>query len=131
MDSLNTKICGIVVHGDKRGRDLGFPTANLQLTSNADHKFGVYACRVAILEGDYTGQYKGCASIGCRPMFGRNAPNLEVYIINFDGNLYGMSISVELIEFLRPELVFDCVTSLIDAISRDVVKTKMVLSEDA
>ena len=128
VTSIQT-ITGPVVHGFKRGRDLGFPTANVELTGDNMPEFGVYAARVDVPGGDHIGAYSGCASVGSRPMFGKNVPNLEVFILDFKGDLYGQEIRVELVEYLRPELVFDELDALIEAMGRDVKMARAILAE--
>ena len=108
------RIEGPVQHGDKRGRALGFPTANLRLDRLHQPRFGVYAALVDVLSGPHRGRYRGAASIGVRPTFGVNAPNLEVYLLDFDGDLYGEALSVALVAYLRPELRFDAVEPLVE-----------------
>jgi len=92
-------VSGDVVHGDKRGRELGFPTANLRLDPSCGLKHGIYAVRVAI--GDM--RYDGVANFGVRPMFDNGAPLLEVFLFDFDGELYGQMIDVAFIGWIRPE----------------------------
>ena len=116
------RIEGPVRHGDKRGRTLGYPTANLSLDGLAPPRFGVYAVRVDVLEGPHKGRYDGVASLGVRPMFGRNEPNFEVHLFDFAGDLYGSRVSAALVAWLRPELTFDGLPALIaqmDADSRE------------
>ena len=74
------RIDGPVIHGEKRGRTLNYPTANMDLTGLHLPKFGVYAVTVDILSGPHAGQAKGVASLGVRPMFGENVPNLETFM---------------------------------------------------
>lgn len=113
------RIDGVVSHGDKRGRDLGFPTANLVLEDLLLPRFGVYAVEVDVLDGPQAGRYEGAASLGVRPTFGVNAPNLEVYLFDFSGDLYGREMSVALVSFLRGEERFDDVQALIDRMHAD------------
>ena len=70
-------------------------------------RLGVYAVMVDVLTGPHRGSYDGVASLGVRPMFGENAPNLEIHLFDFDGDLYGAHLSVALVEYLRPEMKFD------------------------
>ena len=118
------RIEGRVQHGDKRGRDLGFPTANIGLGELHRPRFGVYAVLVDVIDGPYAGRYLGAASLGERPTFGVNVPNLEVYLLDFSGDLYGAAISVALVAFQRPELKFDGVPALIKQMARDVVESR-------
>ncbi len=98
------RIEGEVIHGEKRGRELGFPTANMALAGLHLPRFGVYAVKVDVLTGPHQGSYWGAASLGVRPMFGVNTPNLETYLLDFAGDLYGAHISVALVDYLRPEV---------------------------
>src|SRR5262245_26102938 len=91
-------VTGTVVHGDKRGRDLGFPTANLRLDPACALKHGIYAVRV-IIGGK---PLDGVASFGRRPTFDNGAPLLEVYLFDFAGDLYGTTLDVAFIAWLRP-----------------------------
>ena len=91
------RIEGEVLHGEKRGRTLGYPTANMSIDGLSPPKFGVYAVKVDILSGPHQGAHIGVASIGVRPMFGENRPNIETYIFDFDGDLYGAELSLSLI----------------------------------
>ncbi|MCP5038475.1 MAG: bifunctional riboflavin kinase/FAD synthetase, partial [Rhodobacteraceae bacterium] len=101
------RIDGEVIRGDQRGRDLGFPTANMSISGLHPPKFGVYVVTVDVLTGPHAGSYGGAASMGVRPMFGENLPNLESFIFDFHGDIYGEHISVALIDYLRPEEVFE------------------------
>jgi riboflavin kinase / FMN adenylyltransferase len=118
------RIEGPVAHGDKRGRTLGFPTANLALQGLHLPRYGVYAVGVDVLDGPHRGRWRGAASIGERPTFGVNAPNLEVYLMDFDGDLYGAHLSVALVAFLRPELRFESVGALVEQMQADVAEAR-------
>ncbi len=98
------RIEGEVIHGEKRGRELGYPTANMSMDGLHLPRFGVYAVLVDILTGPQAGSYHGAASLGVRPMFGVNTPNLETFLLDFKGDLYGQHLSVALVDHLRPEL---------------------------
>ena len=117
-----------VIHGEKRGRELGYPTANMALEGLHLPKFGVYAVKVDVLTGPQTGSYLGAASLGVRPMFGVNTPNLETYLLDFQGDLYGQQLSVALIDYLRPEMRFDGLPALMDQMARDVAQSRAVLA---
>ncbi|MFC2970091.1 bifunctional riboflavin kinase/FAD synthetase [Acidimangrovimonas pyrenivorans] len=123
------RIEGEVLHGDKRGRDLGFPTANIAITALHPPRFGVYAVKVDVLTGPHAGSYDGAASLGVRPMFGENLPNLETFLFDFDGDLYGAEISIGLVEFLRPEMTFDGLDGLIAQMSADCDKAREILKD--
>ena len=118
-----------VINGDQRGRELGYPTANLSLDGLHLPKFGVYAVLVDVLDGPHKGRYHGAASIGMRPTFGVNIPNLEVYIFDFSGDIYGAPISVALVAFQRPEEKFDSLQELITQMDADCVESRRILAE--
>lgn len=122
------RIEGPVLHGEKRGRVLGYPTANMALDGWHLPKLGVYAVLVDVLDGPHQGSYQAVASLGIRPMFGQNTPNLESFIFDFTGDLYGTSLSVALVEFLRPELTFDGLDPLITQMDADSAKARAVLA---
>ncbi|WP_039017225.1 bifunctional riboflavin kinase/FAD synthetase [Halocynthiibacter namhaensis] len=118
---------GEVIRGDQRGRDLGFPTANMSINGLHPPKFGVYAVEVDVIDGPHAGQYIGAASMGVRPMFGENLPNLETFIFDFKGDLYGTNLSVALVEYLRPEEKFDSLDALITQMDADCAKARDIL----
>ena len=122
-------ISGEVVHGEKRGRDLGYPTANIRLDRNCGLKHGIYAVRVGLGEA----RLDGVASFGRRPTFDNGAPLLEIFLFDFKGDLYGRRMDVAFIAFLREELKFDDVDALIrqmDADSR-LAREKLAAVPDA
>src|ERR1700685_410213 len=90
---------GEVIHGEKRGRDLGYPTANIRLDKNCGLKHGIYAVRV----GRGNERFDGVASFGRRPTFDNGAPLLEVFLFDFKGDLYGSRLDVDFIAFLLQE----------------------------
>jgi riboflavin kinase/FMN adenylyltransferase len=104
---------GEVIHGEKRGRELGFPTANIRLDGSCGLKHGIYAVRVGI----GTRRYDGVANFGRRPTFDNGAPLLEVFLFDFDGDLYGQAIDVAFIGWVRHEQKF----SSIDALKRHMM----------
>lgn len=119
---------GIVETGDQRGRDLGFPTANLAFGEQIVPRYGVYAARVTVLNGPHAGIHDGAASIGVRPQFGHYVPNFEVHIFDFAGDLYGADISAALVAFLRDEARFDSVEDLIAQMDADCAEARAVLA---
>lgn len=121
------RIDGEVLHGEKRGRELGFPTANMSLDGLHLPRYGVYAVLVDILTGPQAGSYQGAASLGVRPMFGENRPNLETFLFDFKGDLYGQHLSVALVNFLRPELKFDSLPALITQMNTDCARARDLL----
>lgn len=116
---------GRVVKGDQRGRQLGFPTANLAIAERrlipAD---GIYAVRVKI--GD--AWYGGAANIGIRPTFDHGHRLVEVYVLDFDGDLYDQVIEMQFIKRLREERKFDSIDALIEQMKQDVEETRRVLT---
>lgn len=119
---------GEVIHGEKRGRELGYPTANIGVAGLHMPRFGVYAVKVDVLEGPHAGTYDGAASIGVRPMFGENQPNCETFLFDFKGDLYGTEISVALVEYLRGEEKFDGLDALIAQMDADCARAREVLA---
>jgi riboflavin kinase / FMN adenylyltransferase len=104
-----------VVHGDARGRELGYPTANLKLDPGCGLKFGIYAVRVGL----ESLRYDGVASFGRRPTFDDGPPLLEVHLFDFSGDLYGASIDVAFLAWIRSELKFTSVAELIHRMDED------------
>ncbi|SDK46765.1 bifunctional riboflavin kinase/FAD synthetase [Aliiruegeria lutimaris] len=123
------RIEGPVLHGEKRGRNLGYPTANMDISGIHPPKFGVYAVLVEVVTGPHAGHYRGVSSLGIRPMFGENLPNLETHLFDFKGELYDEHLSVGLVQFLRPEMKFDGVDALVAQIRRDEDKAREILSQ--
>lgn len=123
------RIDGPVQHGDKRGHELGFPTANMSLEGLHPPRFGVYAVLCDILTGPHAGEsHRGAASVGVRPTFGVNKPNLETFLLDFEGDLYGQHLSVALIEYLRPEIAFSDIPALVAQMGEDVARARSILS---
>jgi riboflavin kinase/FMN adenylyltransferase len=122
------RIDGEVRHGEKRGRELGYPTANMSLDGLHLPRFGIYAVKVDVLTGPHAGTWNGAASLGVRPMFGENVPNLETYLMDFTGDLYGQHLSVALVDFLRPEMTFDGLPALIAQMDADCAKAREILT---
>ncbi len=122
------RIEGEVVHGDKRGRDFGWPTANMRMDDLHLPRLGVYAVLVDVLTGPDRLSCQGVASIGVRPMFGRNAPNLEVNLFDFSGDLYGQHLSVALVDFLRDEVKFESIDTLVAQIAQDAEDARRLLA---
>jgi riboflavin kinase/FMN adenylyltransferase len=122
------RIEGPVLHGDKRGRELGYPTANMALEGLHVPKLGVYAVLVDVLDGPHKGTYHGVANLGIRPMFERPTPNLESFLFDFSGDLYGCTLSVGLVEWLRGEMRFDDLSALIAQMDRDSAAARQVLA---
>ena len=122
------RIEGEVLHGEKRGRDLGYPTANMSVEGLHLPRLGVYAVLVDVLTGPHKGSYHGAASLGVRPMFGVNTPNLESFLFDFKGDLYGQHLSVALVDYLRPEMKFDGLPALIAQMDQDCQRARTLLA---
>ena len=122
------RIEGAVLHGEKRGRELGYPTANMSIAGLHPPRFGVYAVQVDVLTGPHAGRYNGVASMGVRPMFGVNQPNLETFIFDFKGDLYDAHLSVALVEHLRDEARFDGLPALIAQMNADSAQARAILA---
>ncbi|WP_375280142.1 bifunctional riboflavin kinase/FAD synthetase [Pseudooctadecabacter sp.] len=123
------RIDGPVITGEQRGRELGYPTANMSIDGLHPPKFGVYAVKVDVLEGPHAGSYNGAASIGVRPMFGVNTPNCETFVFDFSGDLYGTELSVALVEYLRGEEKFDGLDALISQMDADCARARDILAD--
>jgi len=117
-------VAGTVIHGEKRGRDLGYPTANIRLDKNCGLKHGIYAVRV----GHGTERLDGVASFGRRPTFDNGAPLLEVFLFDFKGDLYGASLDVAFIAFIRDEVKFDGIEALVRQMGDDSAKARAALA---
>ena len=121
------RIEGEVIHGEKRGRELGYPTANMSVAGLHLPKFGVYAVFADVLTGPQAGSYMGAASLGVRPMFGVNQPNLETYLFDFKGDLYGQHLSIAFVDYLRPEMKFDGLPGLLSQMAADCTRAGEIL----
>ncbi|MEM9706519.1 MAG: bifunctional riboflavin kinase/FAD synthetase [Pseudomonadota bacterium] len=118
-------VYGVIEEGQKLGRQIGFPTANMRLGDIIEPKFGVYAIEIALeaeteLSPDDATTLKGVANFGRRPTVGSDAPLLEVHIFDFTSDLYGKALRVYFRDFIRPEMKFDGVGALTQQIARDV-----------
>jgi riboflavin kinase/FMN adenylyltransferase len=115
---------GEIAHGDKRGRDLGYPTANMHLARDCRLRFGIYAVRMRI-DGVWR---DGVASFGSRPTFDDGAPRLETFVFDFSGDLYGMTVDVAFVAFLRGEAKFDSLEALIVQMDADSARARGILA---
>ena len=121
-----------VEHGDGRGRLMGFPTANMHLGHCLAPAFGVYAVRVSILDNDkVVSRHDGVANFGIRPMYQVNVPLMETHLFDFDGDLYGKYLSVELVRWIRSEAKFDSLDALIVQIGADAANAREILAKTA
>ncbi len=117
-------VTGQVVHGEKLGRDLGFPTANMRLDPNCALRHGIYAVRV----GRGGERRDAVASFGRRPTFDNGAPLLETFVFDFTGDLYGAVLDVAFIAYIRDELKFDDVNALIHQMDDDAARARAALA---
>ena len=116
---------GVVEHGDKLGRTIGYPTANLSLGSYLRPRYGIYAVRGRLADGR---MLDGAANLGIRPSFDPPKELLEPYFFDFSGDLYGQTIEVQLIEFLRPEAKFDSLEALTAQMAKDCDRARTLLA---
>lgn len=119
------RVAGKVVGGAKRGTGLGYPTANLPLSKGTALAHGIYAARVHI----GTDVHDGAAYLGTRPTFDDGKPVLEVFLLDFDGDLYGRQIEVEMIGFIRPDRRFEGPEALRTQMAKDVAEARAILAE--
>ncbi|WP_412771984.1 bifunctional riboflavin kinase/FAD synthetase [Nitrobacter sp.] len=117
-------VTGEVIHGDKRGAGLGYPTANIRLDKDCGLRHGVYAVRV----GRGMERFDGVASFGRRPTFDNGAPLLEVFLFDFTGDLYGTTLDAAFIGFIRDELKFDSVKALVRRMDGDAAVARAMLA---
>ena len=118
---------GVVQRGDQRGRELGYPTANLELGDYQRPKYGIYAVRVTLENGS---EYPGVASLGVRPTFDPPQELLEAHLFDFDGDLYGRRIEVALHAYIREEKKFDGIEPLVAHMREDEVAARRLLAID-
>lgn len=104
-----------VIHGFRNGSKFGFPTANLRMDTPIDIENGVYAARVCVNEREY----KGMLYVGTRPTLNLTEKSYEVHLLHFSGNLYGKTLSFEIVEHIRPEQKFESVGALVEQLKRD------------
>jgi riboflavin kinase/FMN adenylyltransferase len=121
-------VTGEVIHGEKRGRDLGYPTANIRLDKNCGLKHGIYAVRVGLNQGKDQVRFDGVASFGRRPTFDNGAALLEVFLFDFKGDLYGNRLDVAFIGFIRDELKFATIDALVRQMDDDSARARAVLA---
>lgn len=118
-------LAGPVVTGDRRGRTLGFPTANVNVSKSMAHPAdGIYATW-ALVDGE---RRPSATSIGVRPTFGLTERLVEVYILDFDGDLYGQELEVEFVDKLRDQETFSSLEALVEQINQDVANTREALA---
>lgn len=123
------EIEGAVIEGDKRGRTIGFPTANIPLVGYHQPKLGVYAVRVGLPKGSHVDWIDGVANFGKRPTFDKQDVLLEAHLLDFEGDLYDQTIRVAFVDFIRPEMKFGGIEQLEAQIAADVETARAILSD--
>lgn len=116
-------ITGEVIEGNKIARDLGYPTLNLKMPDNFSLQFGIYAG--IMINNDI--KYKGIISVGITPNHLQQFPKLEIHLFDFNQNIYGEIITINFIEFIRPEIKFANLIKLKQQIAQDCIKAKEIL----
>lgn len=119
-------VTGKVLHGEKRGQGLGFPTANMLLEEGTELANGIYAVRASV--GGR--RYGGAAYLGTRPVFGGEREVLETHLFDFATDIYGEALTVEFVDFLRGDTNFPDVEALVEAISEDCAKARYILADE-
>lgn len=118
------QVSGVIVQGARRGHKLGFPTANLAVwTEHAVPRNGIYACRAHVCGATYD----AVTNIGTRPTFDHGARTIEAHLLDFDGDIYGQTIKLDLIEYQRPEIKYNSVQALIAQMREDVRMARDIL----
>lgn len=120
-------ITGAVVRGLQLGRQLGFPTANIPLAGKRHPPTGVYVVRSRLADGR---AFFGVASVGCNPTIPKEAPVLEVWLFDFDEDIYGQVLSTELLAYLRPEKRFASVNALIEQVFADAEQARAYCADN-
>ena len=121
-------IRGVVVRGDGRGRELGFATANLDVSASEKliPPAGIYAVRGVLKQGTYV----GALHLGPRPTFIGSPPSIELHLLDFDSDIYGEAVRVDFVQYLRPVLPFDSAQALIEQMRADIDLARRVVDED-
>ena len=120
-------LSGTVVHGRERGRTIGFPTANLDSATECLPPDGVYATRVILSDGAFAA-FASITNIGMRPTFAEPARTIEAHIFDFDRDIYGARIQLEIVERIRGERKFDSGQALAAQIAEDLKRAKEILA---
>ena len=120
-------VMGEVVAGDQIGHSLGFPTVNLKMEEESAPRLGIYAVRVRLADGEQTRVWKGAGYVGRRPTFDKEDVVLEVFLMDFSGDLYGRTLMIEFIEFIRGDEKFASVEDLTARMERDCADAREIL----
>ncbi len=123
------EIEGRVVHGDKRGRQIGFPTCNVELSEYLTPATGVYAIRAGVDHGTHTVWHDGVANLGTRPTFDKRDILLEAHLFDYEGELYGRHLRVALVDYIRAEQKFNGLDEIKAQIAKDCIAAKDVLKK--
>ena len=123
--SRDFAIEGVVQSGDRRGRELGYPTANMTLGDYQRPRYGIYAVRATLEDGS---EHPGVASLGVRPTFDPPTELLETHLLDYDGDLYGQRIEVALHAFIRDEMRFDSIDALVAEMRGDEAQARKLLA---
>ena len=119
------EVIGTIIQGDKRGRTIGIPTANLKYNNlQVELKKGVYAVKISLGKKEH----RGIANYGIRPTFNKSSPLLEVHILDFDEDIYNYDIKVKFIQMIREEMKFDGIEQLLKQIKEDISMTREILN---
>ena len=121
-------VTGEVIHGEKRGRDLGYPTANIRLDKDCGLRHGIYAVRVGRGQGANRVLIDGVANFGRRPTFDNGAPLLEAFLFDFKDSLYGETLDIAFIGYIRDELKFTDIDALVRQMDDDSAKARAELA---
>lgn len=121
------EIEGEVQTGDQRGRQIGFPTANVDPGDYVMPALGVYAVRIGLVEGETTDWRDGVVNVGRRPTFDGEGVTVEAHVFDFEGDLYGKTLRVAFIDSLRPEMKFDGIEAIRAQIEKDCARARSVL----
>lgn len=117
---------GLVVGGDRLGRTIGFPTANLQIKNGTEVPAGVFACRAMLQDGSV---YPAMMNVGCRPTINsKRELRVEVHLLGFSGDLYGQNLRVEMVELVRGEQKFNGLDALKEQLQKDRAAVEKILS---
>ena len=127
MKKANQKISGRVVRGKGRGKQLGFPTANLAVQGKVPIEYGIYACWVTVQRK----RFAAATSVGVNEMFDEKAPTIEAHLLDFSGDIYGENVEIEFVKRLRVMKRFATVKALASQIQKDVEEARRALSTGA
>jgi len=117
-----------VIQGDARGRELGYPTANMEFRDHVIPAYGIYAVWCGVVSSQGTDWHAAVANVGIRPMFETNVPTLEVHLFDYDGDLYGKYLRVAFFSWIRPEEKFESIDALTEQMDEDACVAQVMLA---